>query len=226
MVRKQVIKQSVNVKVHIGDKKKKGGRRRKKGGGSSGGGNSLPQPIHAFTPIYIQSGQPTEADNPLHRAIKELHEKVDKKHAETPVNPLLKMVANEGKGNIAEHKQIQTPAKKTPARRTSAFGDKIPSPSSHNHSVPPNTDEHWDILRNIQRDRYQHFSYSNPMHKIIDYDSDTTPNRSPPVTTRFRAPRRNDVWKVGDPMPHYNGGRKSLLRKSYEAQNAGKSVDR
>ena len=226
---KQIIKQSVNVKVHVGDSKKKSGRRRKKRGGGSGGGSggsSMPQPIHAFTPVYIQSGTPSESDNPLHRAIRELNDKVDRQHIEHKVNPLLNMVANEGKGHIAEDKQTVKPVKRTPAKIKSEFGNEIPAPSSHHHSAPPNTDDWMDRLHN-HRGEAAKFSYNNPMHKKIGYDSDSaTPQfKSPPVTTRVRVPKRNDVWKQGDLVPPRptGRGRKTNLRLSYESQNPGKS---
>lgn len=197
---KQIIKQSVNVRVHVGDsKKKKNGRRRKRGGGS-GGGSSMPQQ-QLYNPVYIQSGTPSESDNPLHRAIRDLNDKVDRQHTEHKVNPLLSMVANEGKGHTAEHKQTIKPVR-TPSN-SRAFFDEIPEATLYHYP--------------------EHNAFNNPMKKKTDYDSNPTP-LSPPMTARIRIPKVADKWKVGDPVPPYAGrGAKSLLLRSYEAQNPGKS---
>ena len=193
---KQIIKQSVNVRVHVGDsKKKKNGRRRKRGGGS-GGGSSMPQQL--YNPVYIQSGTPSESDNPLHRAIRDLNDKVDRQHIEHKVNPLLSMVANEGKGHTAENKQTIKTEKRTP--------DKI---SDHYPERP-----------------YSFFNNPMPITSRAVSESPSTPLMgSPPLTARIRIPKVADKWKVGDPVPPYAGrGAKSLLLRSYEAQNPGKSV--
>ena len=58
---KQSVKQSVNVKVHIGDIKKKRKRQpRKKGSGGGGQKSSYQQ---SYTPVYIQSGTPQEPNS-------------------------------------------------------------------------------------------------------------------------------------------------------------------
>ena len=134
MVRKQqIIKQSVNVKVNVGDsKKKKNGRRRKKGGGGGGGGSSMPpnyQPIHAFTPVYIQSGNPPPDPNPILKAVQDINSKVEKHHMEYLHNDLRNKVYNANKGHIAEprkvHKVMETQTNldeiplSTPYHRTS-----------------------------------------------------------------------------------------------------------
>ena len=220
---KQIIKQSVNVRVHVGDsKKKKNGRRRKRGGGSGGGsGSSMPQQ-QLYNPVYIQSGTPSESDNPLHRAIRDLNDKVDRQFVEHKVvNPLLNMVANEGKGHAAEHKStIKTPVNRTPAKTKALFGDEIPSPSSrHTYPRSDSSDtpsvhdrDYWLAhLRHSARAN-DSFSGSNPMHS-------TTQLPSPPIRIT-----KNKVWKVGDPVPVRNArGRKSAVRQSYEDQNPGKS---
>jgi len=198
---KQIIKQSVNVRVHVGDsKKKKNGRRRKRGGGSggggSGGGSSLPQ--QTFNPVYIQSGTPSESDNPLHRAIRDLNDKVDRQHVERHVNPLLNMVANEGQGHAAEQKPAALKSRpKTPEKISDHYPDRP----------------------------YSFFNNPMPLtSRAGSSDSPMTPQMgSPPLTARIGIPKAADKWKVGDPVPIYAGrGTKSLLRRSYEHQNAGK----
>ena len=193
---KQIIKQSVNVRVHVGDsKKKKNGRRRKRGGGS-GGGSSMPQQL--YNPVYIQSGTPSESDNPLHRAIRDLNDKVDRQHIEHKVNPLLSMVANEGKGHTAENKA--TPLKSLP-------------------KMPDKISDHYPERQ------YSFFNNPMPLAARAVSDSPSTPQMgSPPLTARIRIPKVADKWHVGDPVPTYAGrGAKSLLLRSYEAQNTGKS---
>ena len=198
---KQIIKQSVNVRVHVGDsKKKKNGRRRKRGGGSGGGsGSSMPQQ-QLYNPVYIQSGTPSESDNPLHRAIRDLNDKVDRQHVEHKVNPLLNMVANEGKGHAAEH---------NPATLKS-----LPKTSG-------NISDHYPARP------YSFFNNPMPLasRAVSSPATPATPlMRSPLMTTRIRIPKEADKWKVGDPVPTYAGrGAPSLLRRSYEAQNPGKS---
>ena len=71
-------KQSVNVKIHIGDTNKKRRRynKRKSGGGGGGGGghsSGYQQSTNAYTPVYIQSGTPETEFNPLLRAIQDLN---------------------------------------------------------------------------------------------------------------------------------------------------------
>ena len=97
---KQIVTQTVN--VHIGGNKRKNGRRRKRGGGGGGGGSSMPAQVHGYNPVYIQSGAPSEVDNPLHRAIRDLNDKVDRHHVERSQNPLLRMVGNVDRGHIAD----------------------------------------------------------------------------------------------------------------------------
>ena len=64
IVNKQNVKQSVNVKVHIGDKyKKKRNKKRVRRGGSGGGSSSSPNLI-PFTPVYIQSGNAPHLEIP------------------------------------------------------------------------------------------------------------------------------------------------------------------
>jgi len=105
---KQIIKQSVNVRVHVGDTKKKGGRRRRRGGGGGGHSNTgaVSFPTPSFNPVYIQSGAPSEPDNPLLRAIHDLNENISRQHVERPSNPLLERVANVDKGHMAEKKTV------------------------------------------------------------------------------------------------------------------------
>ena len=70
IVNKQNVKQSVNVKVHIGDKYKK--KRNKKrirrggiGGGGGGGSSTSSSPnLIPFTPVYIQSGNAPHLEIP------------------------------------------------------------------------------------------------------------------------------------------------------------------
>ena len=113
-ITKQIIKQTQTVNVHIEGNKKKNGRRRKRGGGG-GGGSSMPAQVNGYNPVYIQSGSPSEVDNPLHRAIRDLNDKVDRHHVERSQNPLLRMVGNVDRGHIAE--------------------ENVPRSSRHNSSV-------------------------------------------------------------------------------------------
>ena len=103
---KQIIKQTQTVNVHIGNKRKNG-RRRKRGGGG-GGGSSMPAQVHGYNPVYIQSGAPSDVDNPLHRAIRDLNDKVDRQHVERHQNALLRMVGNVDRGHIAEENVPRT----------------------------------------------------------------------------------------------------------------------
>ena len=65
IVNKQNVKQSVNVKVHIGDKyKKKRNKKRVRRGGSGGGGSSSSPNLIPFTPVYIQSGNAPHLEIP------------------------------------------------------------------------------------------------------------------------------------------------------------------
>ena len=87
------MRQSVNVSVHICDKKKKRARRiRNSGRGGEGDSltNSYAQP---YSPVYIQSGYPTSPvleSNPLLRAIQELNNNIQSSYVEkTPVHQLL-----------------------------------------------------------------------------------------------------------------------------------------
>jgi len=65
IVNKQNVKQSVNVKVHIGDKyKKKRNKKRVRRGGSGGGASSSSPNLIPFTPVYIQSGNAPHLEIP------------------------------------------------------------------------------------------------------------------------------------------------------------------
>ena len=65
IVNKQNVKQSVNVKVHIGDEyKKKRNKKRVRRGGSGGGGSSSSPNLIPFTPVYIQSGNAPHLEIP------------------------------------------------------------------------------------------------------------------------------------------------------------------
>ena len=96
MVRKikQSVKQSVNVKVHVGDttNKKKRKYRKKRSVASGASAVSAHYPIQPYTPVYIQSGVPYESDNPLLKAIGELNNNINKVHTEKIENPLLRTV--------------------------------------------------------------------------------------------------------------------------------------
>ena len=80
---RQNVKQEVNVKVHVSDHHKKPRRRKavKKHGGSGEGHSQGGYPqTHAFTPVYIQSGEAPhlqQQDNPLLAAIKGIHAQID-----------------------------------------------------------------------------------------------------------------------------------------------------
>lgn len=98
---KTSVKQNVNVRVHVGDThRKKRRRRQKKSGGGGAEGYPYP-PIHAFTPVYIQSGNPPES-NPLLSAIQDLNNNVMRIHQENISNPLVKQVENVDKGHIRD----------------------------------------------------------------------------------------------------------------------------
>ena len=97
MVRKnkQSVKQTVNVKVHIGDRKQRKRRNyKRKEGGVSHGAQSYSAQQQPYHPVYIQSGTPQSPDpNPLLQAVQKLNENLVQKHVETPINPLLSKVA-------------------------------------------------------------------------------------------------------------------------------------
>jgi hypothetical protein len=74
-------------------------RRTKKPAGFSGSVASLPTPIHAFTPVYIQSGQPSASEsNPLLRYIQDIHHKMTNQHEEHLENGLLKQFGKPRQG--------------------------------------------------------------------------------------------------------------------------------
>ena len=78
-------KQSVNVKIHIGDTNKKRPRNNKRKSGDGGGGHSsggYQQSTNAYTPVYIQSGTPEPKYNPLLRAINDLNSNISRTHTE------------------------------------------------------------------------------------------------------------------------------------------------
>ena len=98
MVRKnkQSVKQTVNVKVHVGNNKKQHKRRnyKRKEGVSHGVSQSYSAQQQPYHPVYIQSGTPQSPDpNPLLQAVQKLNENLVQKHVETPINPLLSKVA-------------------------------------------------------------------------------------------------------------------------------------
>ena len=94
MVRKnkQSVKQTVNAKVHIGDRKQRKRRNYKRKEGVSQGGQSYSAAQQPYHPIYIQSGTPTES-NPLLQAIQNLNNNIVQKNIEKQENALLKTVA-------------------------------------------------------------------------------------------------------------------------------------
>lgn len=125
-----LMKQSVNVRVNVPDKVRR--RRTKKpagfsGRGGSGGGGvaSLPTPIHAFTPVYIQSGQaPTAPEsNPLLRYIQDTNHNITKKHEEHVANGLLKQTQATQTSQTTQTTQTQT----TPNRREIPVYDGTPA---------------------------------------------------------------------------------------------------
>ena len=122
MVRKikqsQKQKQSLNVKIHIGDtnKRRRRNNKRKSGGGGGGRSSGYQQSTNAYTPVYIQSGTPETEFNPLLRATQDLNGNISRTHIEKVENPLLKQVSNhiqeaipidEYKGNIVEARRIE-----------------------------------------------------------------------------------------------------------------------
>ena len=93
---KQYVKQTVNVKVHIGDSKKQRKRRNyKRKEGVSQGGQSYSASQQPYHPVYIQSGTATDS-NPLLQAIQDLNNNIVRTHIEKNQNPLLKTVAEKG----------------------------------------------------------------------------------------------------------------------------------
>jgi hypothetical protein len=64
---KQNVRQSVNVRVHIGDKKKKRNYRRKKNAGGSGSTEIQGSSYIPFSPVYIQSGNAPHLEIPTIR---------------------------------------------------------------------------------------------------------------------------------------------------------------
>ena len=64
---KQNVRQSVNVRVHIGDKKKKRNYRRKKNSGGSGSTEIQGSSYIPFSPVYIQSGNAPHLEIPTIR---------------------------------------------------------------------------------------------------------------------------------------------------------------
>ena len=78
---RQNVKQEVHVKVHIGDHKKHKRRKNiKRHAAPQQGSNNIPPQTHAFTPVYIQSGEAPHLQpqaNPLVEAIKGIHEHIN-----------------------------------------------------------------------------------------------------------------------------------------------------
>ena len=136
---RQNVKQEVHVKVHIGDHKKHKRRRNvKRHAAPQQGSNNIPPQTHAFTPVYIQSGEAPHLQpqaNPLVEAIKGIHEHIAHFTGE---NPLVR--------HHSQHKE-QTPVPidnySTPFSRNNLslhhtqHGGRSQSPDLHIDEIPP-----------------------------------------------------------------------------------------
>lgn len=120
---KQNVKQSVVVKVHIGDKKrKKGGKRipRKRSGG--GGVGTAQAQAHQYTPVYIQSGNPSPPPPPQAEETSALLTIIkDYKHKEELQNALHKQV-----GAVKIKAEIPAQAPQTPIKVEAPQTPKTP----------------------------------------------------------------------------------------------------
>ena len=83
-------------------------RRKRRRAHKRGGVKANFQPIHAFNPVYIQSGTPAPDPNPLLQAVQEVNSKVEKHHMEYLHNELRRRVYNSDKGHIATVKEQDT----------------------------------------------------------------------------------------------------------------------
>ena len=136
MVRNQTINVHCGCKGGCGNCKKKRRRANKRGG--VGSNTKAPQqpnfnPIHAFAPVYIQSGNAPPEPNPLLRAVQDLKERVDTHH-DYYRNELRHRVHNVDRGHIAI--PVREPVRKHNVMETQTdFTDEIPQPAPFNTNL-------------------------------------------------------------------------------------------
>ena len=130
MVRNQTINVHCGCKGGCGSCGKKKRRKAHKRKGVSSNTPVTPnfQPIHAFSPVYIQSGTPAPDPNPLLQAIQEINSKVEKHHTEYLHNELRSRVYNADRGHIAQ------------PRTEERIAINAPSPNQHHLSQPKSLD--------------------------------------------------------------------------------------
>ena len=158
MVRKnkQSVKQTVNVKVHIGDRKQRKRKNyKRKEGGVSHGAQSYSAQQQPYHPVYIQSGTPQSPDpNPLLQAVQKLNENLVQKHVETPINPLLSKVAPKlhiGNKSYIDSDSDLSSYSGTTSRKIHPFPQQPlpPSPYPSPRDLVPPIDKHKSCLKYI-----------------------------------------------------------------------------
>ena len=138
MVRNQTINVHCGCKGGCGSCGKKKRRKASKRGGVNSNTKKTEapsnyNPIHAFTPVYIQSGNPPPEPNPLLRAVQDLKERVDTHH-DYYRNELRHRVHNVGRGNIAE--PVREPVREHSVMETQTdYTGEIPQPSAFNTNL-------------------------------------------------------------------------------------------
>ena len=205
-----VMKQSVNVRVNVPDKvrrrrtKRPAGFSGRGGGSSSGSVASLPTPIHAFTPVYIQSGQAPSApeSNPLLRYIQDIHHNVMNKHEEHLANGLLK--------------QVDKPKVSVTNKGSQTTGSQSDTTDIIPPSTPAKTIDDWG---------YDDVYGINPMSRRrvhqtpADDEYQSAPEHASPLRMPIARPRVIRPVVNGPGIPPYGGvGRKSNARKAWEAE--------
>jgi hypothetical protein len=184
IVQNQRVKQSVVVKVHVGDKKRKQKRRRARRGG--GGANSF-NPAgggYQYTPVYIQSGNPPPppepAGNGLAAAINDLHAGIQRNHREVLQNALLRNVGVPVAEAVPEAPHVpEAPAAEPEERIPSLTAKKffLPSSSSDTSSVSSSSFHPSDVY-NPEAPNILHYNsrLNHPIRKVSYQPTDESPN--------------------------------------------------
>lgn len=145
---KQNVKQSVNVKVQIGDYKKKSkkgkGKPRRKAAARGGVGEHNPY-AQSYNPVYIQSGNAPDlaketkeakelkSNNPLLSAIEDLTNNIKRTHVENVTHPLTKVHFNTPEKSILNESEFTSPLT-SEKRSIIESGDKSVSIPESNES--------------------------------------------------------------------------------------------